>query len=178
MVKIYGVIYVNAPFSLRECKGKVKHFFMEKKIVLEILILQKLYFFFVTLFFKPSKVNAMYLDEIRTYCLAKAETTEALPFDEETLVFKVAGKIFLLTHISDCSSINLKCAPDYAQKLREEYEEIQPGYHMNKKMWNTVSLKGNLTWQFIKELIDHSYEEVVNGLKKADRERLKPETAS
>ena len=114
----------------------------------------------------------MYLDEIRAYCLAKPETIEDLPFDEDTLVFKVVGKIFLLTSISDCVSINVKCEPEYAVKLREDYAEIQPGYHMNKKMWNTVSLKGNLTWQFLQELIDHSYQEVVKGLKKADRERL------
>ena len=114
----------------------------------------------------------MYLDEIREYCLSKQETTEGLPFDEETLVFKVVGKIFLLTNISNFSSMNLKCEPEYALQLREHYSEIQPGYHMNKKMWNTVSLKGNLTRDFILSLVDHSYQEVVKGLKKADRERL------
>ena len=114
----------------------------------------------------------MYLDELREYCLSKPETSEGLPFDEETLVFKVVGKMFLLTDISNCTSINVKCEPEYALQLREHYPEIQPGYHMNKKMWNTVSLKGNLTNDFIRELIDHSYQEVVKGLKKADRERL------
>ncbi len=114
----------------------------------------------------------MYLDELREYCLSKPETSEGLPFDEETLVFKVAGKIFLLTNISDSSSMNVKCEPEYALQLREHYPEIQPGYHMNKKMWNTISLTGNLTKALILSLIDHSYQQVVKGLKKADRERL------
>lgn len=116
----------------------------------------------------------MYIDELREYCLSKPETTEGLPFDEDTLVFKVAGKMFLLTNISDCTSINVKCEPNYAEQLREQYPEIQPGYHMHKKMWNTISLQGNLRKEFIYELIDHSYQEVVKGLKKADRERLSP----
>ncbi len=115
----------------------------------------------------------LYIDEIREYCLSKQEVTEGTPFDEVTLVFKVAGKIFALIDMIEANSINLKCNPDYALKLREEHEgDIFGGYHMNKKHWNTVNLKGNLTNILIFSLIDHSYMEVIKGLKKADRERL------
>lgn len=114
----------------------------------------------------------MYIDELREYCLSKAETTESFPFDEKTLVFKVCGKMFLLVDIDTPNTVNLKCKPDYAIELREQYPEIVPGWHMNKTNWNTVSIKGNLSEAFIKELIDHSYIEVVKGLKKADRERI------
>ena len=79
------------------------------------------------------------LEEIRMYCLQKKGVTEDFPFDEETLVFKVMGKLFLLTNINDVEiSVNLKCNPELAIELREQYESVQLGYHMNKKMWNTV----------------------------------------
>lgn len=115
----------------------------------------------------------LYVDQIREYCLSKPETSEGLPFDQVTLVFKVAGKMFALIDIDLGESVNLKCEPEYAIRLREEHEnEITGGYHMNKKYWNTVSLKGNLTDELIFSLIDHSYLEVVKGLKKAERERI------
>lgn len=114
----------------------------------------------------------MFVDEIREYCLSLKGTSEAFPFDEQTLVFKVMGKIFALIDIFEAKSINLKCEPEYAITLRTEYSEVQPGYHMNKKHWNTVSLNGNLPHDFIKELIVHSYEQVVKGLKKAEKEAL------
>ena len=115
----------------------------------------------------------LYIDQIREYCLSKPETTEHFPFDTVTLVFKVAGKMFALISIDTADSLNLKCEPEYALALREEYEEdIKSGFHMNHKHWNTVSIKGNLTDDFILELIHHSYEQVVKGLKKADRERV------
>lgn len=111
----------------------------------------------------------MFLDEIRSYCLSKIATTEAFPFDENTLVFKVAGKIFALTHVEDPSSINLKCDPERAIELREMNDGIIPGYHMNKKHWNTVSLLGEVDRSLILELIDHSYDLVVSSLPKKVR---------
>lgn len=114
----------------------------------------------------------MDFDALREYCLIKPETEETLPFDEDTLVFKVCGKMFGLINISNPSSINLKCDPERALELREHHPEIQEGWHMNKKHWNTVNLRGNLSSALIKELIDHSYTLVVNGLKKEDKKRI------
>lgn len=108
----------------------------------------------------------MDIEEIREYVLQKEQVTESLPFDEETPVFKVGGKMFLLMNLTPPFSINLKCDPERAVNLREEYEEITPGYHMSKVHWNTVTLEGNLTTSFIKELIDHSYELVIKSLPK------------
>lgn len=108
------------------------------------------------------------------YCLQKKGVTEDFPFDEETLVFKVMGKLFLLTNINDVEiSVNLKCNPELAIELREQYESVQPGYHMNKKMWNTVALQSDVDETLLRKLIDHSYEEVVKGMpKKIQREIL------
>ncbi len=110
----------------------------------------------------------MNVEEIRDYCLAKPHTTEEFPFDEETLVFKVKGKMFGLISLNNPENMNLKCEPDYAIELREQYDgKIIPGYHMNKKHWNTVDT--DLPTSFIKELIDHSFNEVVKKLPKKDR---------
>ncbi len=82
------------------------------------------------------------LEDIRAYCLQKKGVTEDFPFDEETIVFKVMGKIFLLSNINDVDiSVNLKCDPELAVELRDKYESVKPGYHMNKKMWNTVGMQ-------------------------------------
>ena len=108
----------------------------------------------------------MLLAEIRTHCLAKKHVTESLPFDEYTPVFKVYGKIFLLMSLDYPVSINLKCDPERAISLRETYNEITPGYHMNKNHWNTLQLEGNLRNNLIIELIDHSYDLVVKSLPK------------
>ncbi len=89
--------------------------------------------------------------------------TEEFPFDENTIVWKVAGKIFCLGDIQEFSSINLKCNPEKAIELREQYHQISPGYHMNKKLWNTVELDG-MSDKFIEELILHSFDEVVQKL--------------
>lgn len=115
------------------------------------------------------------LDSVRTYCLKKAgKITEEFPFDEETLVFKVNGKSFLLTNVNELPvSMNLKCDPERAILLREKYEAIQPGYHMNKKYWNTVDADGSIPEKLVYELIDHSYEEVVKKLPKKVREKLR-----
>lgn len=99
----------------------------------------------------------MNIEEFREYCLTKLGVTEELPFGPDTLVFKVAGKIFALTDINQFDSINLKCDPVKATELREQFEEVKPGYHMDKKHWNTVSTQGNLPDLVLKEWIDQSY---------------------
>lgn len=114
----------------------------------------------------------MDLEFLRDYCLKKKGVTESLPFDESTLVFKVMNKIFCLTDIDNPVSINLKCDPEKALDLRERYEEIKPGYHMNKKHWNTVELNGSLKKKIILELVDHSYDLVVKGLTKKELNAL------
>lgn len=106
----------------------------------------------------------MNIEDLREYCISKKGTTEAFPFDEDTLVFKVMGKMFCLTSLSEPDSINLKCDPEKAIELREQYPCVQPGYHMNKKMWNTVIIDGSVSKKLLKEWIDHSYDMVVAGL--------------
>lgn len=108
----------------------------------------------------------MNIEEIRDYCLAKPGVTEGLPFGEDTLVFKVGEKLFLLTSISDGNSFNVKCDPEVAIELREHHPEVQPGYHMNKKHWNTVYTNGSLTGKQLCDMIDHSYNLVFNSLPK------------
>ncbi len=115
----------------------------------------------------------MDLQTIRDHCLRKKGVEETFPFDNETLVFKALGKMFLLTNIEKPESINIKCEPEKAVELRERHEEIQPGWHMNKKHWNTVSLTGRLPKNLLFEMIDNSYELVVSGLPKKDKELLK-----
>jgi predicted DNA-binding protein (MmcQ/YjbR family) len=104
----------------------------------------------------------------------KKGVTEDFPFDEETLVFKVMGKIFLLASLESIPlQINLKCDPEKVVELREEYEAVQPGYHMNKKHWNTIVVDGSVSIKKIFEWIDDSYNLVVAGLKKSDIKMLK-----
>ncbi len=106
-------------------------------------------------------------ESIREYCLAKPGTTEEFPFDESTLVFKVMGKMFGLVSLTRMPlSLNLKCDPDRAEELRERYEAILPGYHMNKKHWNTIILEEDVNGKVLANLIDHSYELVVSKLTK------------
>ncbi len=114
----------------------------------------------------------MNIEEIRDYCIVKKGVSEGFPFDQDTLVFKVTGKMFLLISLEHPDSINLKCDPEYAIQLREKYNEVQPGYHMHKKYWNTVYLNGQLSVKLVQSLIDHSYNEVVKGLSKKLREEL------
>jgi predicted DNA-binding protein (MmcQ/YjbR family) len=113
--------------------------------------------------------------ELRTYCLSKKGAEECFPFDEVTLVFKVMGKIFALLPLDEPinQSINLKCDPELAMELRERYSCVNPGYHMNKTLWNTISLDNSVKDQLLKQWIDHSYDEVVKKLpKKAQIELL------
>ncbi|MCW8803385.1 MAG: MmcQ/YjbR family DNA-binding protein [Ignavibacteriaceae bacterium] len=112
----------------------------------------------------------MNIEQIREYCLKKKGVTEEFPFDEETLVFKVMGKMFLLASLDSIPlQFNLKCEPEKAIELREEYEAVQPGYHMNKKHWNTIIIDGSIPARNIHEWIDDSYNLVVKGLKKSDQ---------
>lgn len=115
----------------------------------------------------------MNIEEIRDYCLAKPGTSEDFPFDETTLVFRVMNKMFALTGLEgDPPYVNLKCDPERAIELREQYEAIRPGWHMNKAQWNSVYYTGGIPRNLVLELIDHSYELVVQGLKKKDRDML------
>ena len=115
----------------------------------------------------------MNIEEIRDHCLAKPGVTEGFPFGEDVLVFKVMNKMFALTGLDgNPPYVNLKCDPERAIELREQYEAIQPGWHMNKQQWNSVYFTGGIPRDLVLELIDHSYELVVQGLKKKDREAL------
>jgi predicted DNA-binding protein (MmcQ/YjbR family) len=95
---------------------------------------------------------------LREYCLSKSNVTESFPFGEETLVFKVKGKIFALANLDSDLSVNLKCDPSFALELREKYSAVNPGYHMNKKHWNTVLLDGSIPDKELFLWIDHSYD--------------------
>jgi predicted DNA-binding protein (MmcQ/YjbR family) len=106
----------------------------------------------------------MDIEKLRDYCLNKKAVSEEFPFDSQTLVFKLAGKIFLLTGIENFSDVNVKCDPEKAIELRELYTDVIPGYHMNKKHWNTLKMNGVLTDKFILEQVDHSYVLILNSL--------------
>ncbi|HEY0770711.1 MAG TPA: MmcQ/YjbR family DNA-binding protein [Sphingobacteriaceae bacterium] len=114
----------------------------------------------------------MDIETLREYCIQKSGVVESFPFGEDTLVFKVGGKMFLLISLQDPSTFNAKCDPERAATLREEYDEITPGYHMSKVHWNTINMKGRLTINQLRELIDHSYELVYQKLPKKIKEEL------
>jgi len=115
----------------------------------------------------------MNLEEFREYCLSKKGATEDMPFGPETIVFKVMSKLFALTGTDEIpATANLKCDPERAIQLREQYSSIIPGWHMNKKHWNTITLDSELDDRLIMELIDHSYELVAAGLTKGEKEEL------
>jgi predicted DNA-binding protein (MmcQ/YjbR family) len=114
----------------------------------------------------------MNLESIREYCLAKYGVEETLPFDEETPVYKVGGKMFLLMNLEPPFSINIKCDPEKAIELREQYDDIIPGWHMSKVHWNTVYVESSLSPQLIKDMIDDSYNLVIQGLPKKLREKF------
>lgn len=115
----------------------------------------------------------MHIESFREYCLSMSGADESLPFDENTLCFKVKGKIFAICDIMDFESINLKCDPEKAIQLREEFEGVEPGYHMNKKHWNTVMMDHSIPDNLVREWTRESYELVVIGLPKKDREALR-----
>ena len=114
----------------------------------------------------------MDIEKIWKYCSQKNGVSESFPFNETTLVFKVGGKIFALFDVDSFQSINLKCDPEKSIELREKYSGIVPGYHMNKKHWNTVSVNDDISDVLIYELIDHSYHLVYKSLSKKVRDGI------
>lgn len=114
----------------------------------------------------------MNIEDLRTYCLDKKGVTESLPFSETALVFKVQNKMFALTDLDKFEFVNLKCDPEKAIELRETFSGVKPGYHMNKKHWNSLYLNSDIEDTMIFNLIDHSYNLVVQSLTKKLREEL------
>lgn len=116
----------------------------------------------------------MDIESLRQYCLSKKGVTEGFPFDDVTLVFKVGGKMFTLASLDETPlRVALKCDPDRAIQLRDTYpESIFPGWHLNKKHWNTLIFEGALSPSLLIELIDHSYDLVVSGLPKKEQQKL------
>ena len=123
-------------------------------------------------------MGLMNIEQLQEYCTSKKGVKGEFPFDEHTLAFKVLDKVFALVSLQKWEAgqkgINLKCDPNYAEELRAEYGAIQPGYHMNKKHWNTINLTmDEISPKFLSELIDHSYAMVVKGMTKKMRDSLK-----
>ncbi|GAB4316583.1 MAG: MmcQ/YjbR family DNA-binding protein [Bacteroidales bacterium] len=114
----------------------------------------------------------MDIEQFRSYCLGKKGATESFPFDETTLVFKVGGKIFALTGLEQPFRISLKCDPEMAVGLREKYPAVIPGYHLNKKHWNTINIDGSVNDELLFSWIDHSYDLVYASLPAKVRREL------
>jgi predicted DNA-binding protein (MmcQ/YjbR family) len=118
----------------------------------------------------------MNITDFYEYCLSKKGVTEHFPFDEDTLVFKVGGKVFALSSLAKWenaqAAVNLKCDPERAIELRETYEGVQPGFHMSKVHWNTVTINSDVPVKVLRELIDHSYQLVFNSLTKKLRDEI------
>jgi predicted DNA-binding protein (MmcQ/YjbR family) len=112
----------------------------------------------------------MFLDDLRNHCIQKPGVSEGFPFDQKTLVFKVFGKMFALMDVEIFESVNLKCHPEWAIELRERFQAVRPGFHMNKKHWNTVSLFEDVNDKFLLELVDQSYHLVYASLPKKIRD--------
>ena len=111
----------------------------------------------------------MNVENIREYCLTLPYATEDFPFDESTLAFRIKGKIFAMIDLENTEWFVLKCNPDYALELRDRHPEIKGAWHMNKRHWNQLNLFGSLSDTLIKELIRHSYNEVVKKLPKKEQ---------
>src|SRR5262245_64531541 len=116
--------------------------------------------------------GSMDRDEVIAYCAVQPHAVEDYPFGDGVLVFKVVGKMFALVSLDGSGFVNLKCDPDLALELRERHRAVRPGYHANKRHWNTVDLDGSVHDEDLQEMIDHSYDLVVAGLPRAERERL------
>ena len=115
----------------------------------------------------------MNAESFRAHCLGKDAATEGTPFGPEDIVFKVAGKMFAILALEEVPPrVNLKCDPDLALELRDRYEQVEPGYHMNKKHWNTVEIDRGIPESELRSMIDHSYDLVVKSLSKAMRAKL------
>lgn len=108
----------------------------------------------------------MNIETAREYCLSKKGVMECFPFDEVSLVMKVMGKMFALIDLERACTITLKCDPEYAIELRERYNAIEGAYHFNKKYWNSIRFESDADDLLIKQLIDHSYEEVIKKFTK------------
>jgi len=117
------------------------------------------------------------IEELRDYCLQKNQVTEGFPFGEDTLVFKVGGKLFLLIGLGEANRFNVKCEPELAVELRELHPEVMPGFHMNKVHWNTVYMDGGLTRKQLCDMIDHSYQQVIKSLPKKIQDEINGDTA-
>jgi predicted DNA-binding protein (MmcQ/YjbR family) len=126
----------------------------------------------IDLFVSCFKFADMNLDTFRAHCLSKKGVTEEFPFDKNTLVFKVMGKMFALTDVDQFASVNLKVIPEVGEELRERYPSVEPGYHMNKKHWITVLMDGSIPDRLFKKWVDDSYDLVVSGLPKKQRHEL------
>ena len=114
----------------------------------------------------------MHIEALREFCLSLKDAEEKMPFDDHTLVYSVKGKMFCATDVNDYELINVKCKPDEAVLLREQYEDVIPGYYMNKNHWNSIRTNGKIPEKLIKEWIINSYQLVVAGLPKKLREEL------
>jgi len=114
----------------------------------------------------------MNIEDFREYCLSKKGTTESFPFNETVLVFKVMNKMFAVTDIEQDLSISIKCDPELAISLREQYTAVNPAWHFNKQHWNNVLIDGSVEISLIKEWIDHSYDLIVSRLPAKDRKTL------
>ena len=118
----------------------------------------------------------MNLETFYEYCLFKKGVTEHFPFDEETLVFKVGGKMFALSSLNQWEkgvpSVNLKCNPEYAEELRVQYDDIKPGFHASKKHWNTIEINREVPDSVLKDFIDHSYDLVFSNLTKKSQTEI------
>jgi len=112
----------------------------------------------------------MNIEDFRDYCLSLAGTTEDFPFDESTLVFRVGGKIYALLGVNNFDFVNLKCNPEKVEELREQFNGVKPGYHMNKKHWNSVYIESDVTNKLFLELAKHSYNLVFKSLSKKVKE--------
>lgn len=115
----------------------------------------------------------MNIEEIREYCLKKKGVTEGFPFGEDALVFKVLTKMFCLANLEGDLKLSLKNTPSKNIELRELFQSVQPGYHMNKQHWNTVEINGSIPDELIRSMIDESYELVVKGLTGKQKDELK-----
>ena len=111
----------------------------------------------------------MNIEELREYCISKPAVTESFPFDEATLVFKVAGKMFLLTDLVDAFSMNVKNTPEKVIELKEQYSSVLPGYHMNKIHWITVLIDGSISDSLIRQWIDESYDLIKSGFSRKEK---------
>lgn len=114
----------------------------------------------------------MNVEELREFCLSLNHTTEDMPFDDETLVFKVGGRMYAFVGLKGELSMNVKCDPDEALEMREAFEAVRPGYHMNKKHWNTILIDGSISDNMLKIWIEKSYKLVVAKLTKQERAQL------